>query len=62
MLEWLKRHAWKVCKRQKRFQGSNPCLSAKEEKNQSPISLCYWAFFYPLKNKEINLKKKKKIF
>ena len=29
MLEWLKRHAWKVCKRQKRFQGSNPCLSAK---------------------------------
>ena len=28
MLEWLKRHAWKVCKRQKRFRGSNPCLSA----------------------------------
>ena len=29
VLEWLKRHAWKVCKRQKRFAGSNPALSAK---------------------------------
>ena len=29
MLEWLKRHAWKACKRQKRFPGSNPGLSAK---------------------------------
>ena len=28
MLEWLKRHAWKVCKRQKCFMGSNPILSA----------------------------------
>ena len=28
MLEWLKRHAWKACKRQKRFRGSNPRLSA----------------------------------
>ena len=28
MLEWLKRHAWKACKRQKRFPGSNPGLSA----------------------------------
>ena len=27
MLEWLKRHAWKACKRQKRFPGSNPGLS-----------------------------------
>ena len=25
----MKRHAWKVCKRQKRFAGSNPALSAK---------------------------------
>lgn len=24
MLEWLKRHAWKACKRLKRFGGSNP--------------------------------------
>ena len=29
MLEWLKRHAWKACKRPKRFGGSNPPLSAK---------------------------------
>ena len=30
MLEWLKRHAWKACKRQKCFRGSNPRLSAKD--------------------------------
>ena len=30
MLEWLKRHAWKACKRQKRFAGSNPALSAED--------------------------------
>ena len=29
MLEWLKRHVWKACDRPKRFQGSNPCLSAQ---------------------------------
>ena len=29
MLEWLKRHAWKACKLQKGFRGSNPRLSAK---------------------------------
>ncbi len=29
VLEWLKRHAWKACKRLKRFGGSNPPLSAK---------------------------------
>jgi hypothetical protein len=28
MAEWSKAHAWKVCKRQKRFMGSNPILSA----------------------------------
>ena len=33
MLEWLKRHAWKACIRQKRITGSNPVLSAKKEKN-----------------------------
>ena len=32
MLEWLKRHAWKACIRQKRIRGSNPRLSAKVEK------------------------------
>ncbi len=28
VLEWLKRHAWKACVRQKRTEGSNPSLSA----------------------------------
>lgn len=28
MLEWLKRHVWKACDRPKRFEGSNPSLSA----------------------------------
>ena len=28
MLEWFKRHAWKACKLQKGFRGSNPRLSA----------------------------------
>ena len=32
VLEWLKRHAWKACNRQNRFAGSNPVLSAKQEK------------------------------
>ena len=31
MLEWLKRHAWKACIRQKRIGGSNPALSAKQK-------------------------------
>ncbi len=31
MLEWLKRHAWKACIRQKRIRGSNPRLSAGME-------------------------------
>ena len=34
MLEWLKRHAWKACKRPKRFGGSNPPLSAINLDNQ----------------------------
>ncbi len=29
MQEWLNWLAWKVSKRQKRFRGSNPLLSAK---------------------------------
>ena len=28
MAEWSKAHAWRACKRQKRFLGSNPSLSA----------------------------------
>ncbi len=31
MLEWLKRHAWKACIRQKRIRGSNPRLSAEKQ-------------------------------
>ena len=31
MLEWLKRHAWKACKLQKGFRGSNPRLSATKD-------------------------------
>ena len=31
MLEWLKRHAWKACKLQKGFRGSNPRLSAGQK-------------------------------
>ena len=39
MLEWLKRHVWKACDRPKRFQGSNPCLSA-----QIPHIICVGFF------------------
>ena len=34
MLEWLKRHAWKACIRQKCIAGSNPALSAINAENQ----------------------------
>ena len=34
VLEWLKRHAWKACIRQKRIRGSNPLLSAKKRREQ----------------------------
>ena len=37
MLEWLKRHAWKACKLQKGFRGSNPRLSAKNEYTKNTI-------------------------
>ncbi len=30
VLEWLKRHAWKACIRQKCITGSNPVLSARK--------------------------------
>ena len=40
MLEWLKRHAWKACKRQKCFAGSNPALSAERyEKKRKQMSI-----------------------
>ena len=39
MLEWLKRHAWKACIRQKRIRGSNPRLSA-EQKLKREVNTC----------------------
>lgn len=39
MLEWLKRHAWKACKLQKGFRGSNPRLSAKILHRAGEVSL-----------------------
>ena len=39
MLEWLKRHAWKACKLQKGFRGSNPRLSAKILLQAAEVSL-----------------------
>ena len=38
VLEWLKRHAWKACIRQKRIGGSNPPLSAVIPKDPLKIS------------------------
>ena len=34
MLEWLKRHAWKACIRQKCIRGSIPRLSADMKKRR----------------------------
>ena len=36
VLEWLKRHAWKACNRQNRFAGSNPVLSAGDNRFKAP--------------------------
>ena len=48
MLEWLKRHAWKACRRQKCHGGSNPPLSAKTVKGNQ----LGFPFFMPI-NQEI---------
>ena len=40
MLEWLKRHAWKACIRQKRIGGSNPPLSAFKIRKQLNTEAC----------------------
>ena len=48
MLEWLKRHAWKACKRQKRFPGSNPGLSAFKEFSSCPKFLFFGIVHYAL--------------
>ena len=39
MLEWLKRHAWKACIRQKRIPSSNLGHSAKKDDNLSSFFL-----------------------
>ena len=46
MLEWLKRHAWKVCKRQKRFAGSNPALSAVYSMSDQVSETLFVALFF----------------
>ena len=38
MLEWLKRHAWKACIRQKCIAGSNPALSAGRSGQKQTIN------------------------
>ena len=53
MLEWLKRHAWKACIRQKRIPGSNPGLSAKCERRshflcKNPLTFNMLADFFLL--------------
>ena len=42
MLEWLKRHAWKACKLQKGFRGSNPRLSATKDCKKIFFSNLRW--------------------
>ncbi len=37
VLEWLKRHAWKACIRQKRIGGSNPPHSARSPKGMRTL-------------------------
>ena len=56
MLEWLKRHAWKACKRQKRFGGSNPPLSAGEVgmRTQGFVTACAFAERIPLSPQDYN--------
>ena len=44
MLEWLKRHAWKACIRQKRIRSSNLRLSANQKEKRRQVYLS--AFFH----------------
>jgi hypothetical protein len=45
MAEWSKAHAWKVCKPQKGFMGSNPILSAFAHRS-SDLSERRWASLF----------------
>ena len=51
MQEWLNWHAWKACKRLKRFGGSNPPLSAK----QGATGNCSSFFWYMDTNKRLDV-------
>ena len=44
MLEWLKRHAWKACIRQKRIASSNLAHSAKLKALKVQFYLTFSAF------------------
>ena len=56
MLEWLKRHAWKACIRQKCIAGSNPALSAEPTgqnrtvSGQKPTNQRFVGFFIAYKS------------
>gem|GEM_PF-2371489 len=45
MLEWLKRHAWKACIRQKRIPSSNLGHSAKKDDNCRPFFISQQLFY-----------------
>ena len=47
MLEWLKRHAWKACKRQKRFPSSNLGRSAAKALKDNRLNAVFQRFFLP---------------
>ena len=54
MLEWLKRHAWKACIRQKCIRGSNPRLSAIKIVNQ--VVTRFTTFFLHPNFKRVKIK------
>lgn len=41
---WPKEHDWKSCNRHKRFEGSNPLLSAKNP--HKTVVLCGFFFYF----------------
>ncbi len=53
MQEWLNWPAWKASKRQKRFRGSNPLLSAKETRYKQQIDFCFLSRSFFIKYIEI---------
>ena len=53
MQEWLNWPAWKASKRQKRFRGSNPLLSANETRYKQQIDFCFLSRSFFIKYIEI---------